>query len=295
MACRKDDKMKVNSVFKSNEGKEKILNFYNRKLDQWPIKYKERYIATDYGETYIIESGCDKSPPLVMIHGSSTNSSMWIGDVERLSKDYHIILIDILGEPGKSSENRHSLTNSDHADWIKQILEALNIENASFVGNSLGGWMILKFATCYPHLVNKIVLLATSGISPVRPSFSIKLIPFLLMGSRGLKHINQIVYGSTKFPDEVIEISNLIMSNFKPRVGSIPVFSDNELERLTMPLLFIGGEKDALLPTLKTAKRLNNVLPHAEVIVLKNRGHVIIDVLDDILNFLSSDIRENAM
>jgi pimeloyl-ACP methyl ester carboxylesterase len=165
-------------------------------------------------------------------------------------------------------------------------MRRLSIDKSIFIGNSLGGWMTLKFAVNFPNKVEKLVLLATSGVTNSKISFLFKAIFYLSRGEKGVIGMNKLVYGIDDIPDEVIEVSNLVMKNYNPRTGSLPIFNDDELKKLDMPVLFIGGEKDSLLPTNKTVKRLQKLIPDIDAIILKGRGHVIFDVLDDIMNFL---------
>ncbi|WDV46509.1 alpha/beta hydrolase [Clostridiaceae bacterium M8S5] len=274
------------SIFKSNEGKKAIIKHYETTMELWPLPYEEEYINTRYGKTYVVKSGDIAKQPLILIHGSCSNSSMWIGDVLELSEHYYVIAIDIIGEAGKSDENRLNLKSDEYALWIKDILDSLNISKAIFMGNSLGGWMSLKFAITYPNRVSKLVLLATSGIAPAKISFLFRSITLLMMGERGFKKLNQIVYGSDDVPIEAIEASSLIANNFNPMVGALPVFTDEEMSKIKNPVLFIGGENDALLPTKKTSERLLKLLPKAKTKVIKDRGHVIFGVTKDIVKFL---------
>lgn len=51
------------------------------------------------------------------------------------------------------------------------------------------------------------------------------------------------------------------------KVGSLPFFTHEELGKLIMPTLFIGGENDALLPSVKTANRISKLLPKSKTLV----------------------------
>ena len=65
-------------IFKSENKKREIINFYNKILERWPVDYEEITINTKYGDTHILLSGNEDNPPLVLIHGSASNSAMWI-------------------------------------------------------------------------------------------------------------------------------------------------------------------------------------------------------------------------
>ena len=279
--------MKNNSIYKSNEGKTLIINQYENIIKEWPVSNDIVNVNTSYGNTFIIASGKKENKPILLMHGSSTNSSMWMGDIEKLSKNHRVYAVDIIGEPGKSDENRPDMMDNHYGKWIDEILDALNIEKAVFVGNSLGGWMALKYAVYMPKRVEKLVLLATSGITPAKLSFLFKAAPLMLLGEKGINILNKIVYGKEAVPEQVLKFCNLIMKHYNPRMGSLPVFTDQELSRLTMPTLYIGGEDDALLPSKKIADRIDKLLPQSKTMVLQNTGHVLINVVDYVISFLA--------
>ncbi len=69
------------------------------------------------------------------------NSVMWSKDMQKYSYNYRVYAIDILGEPGKSDENRTSLSGSYYADWLKDVFNILSLEKVNIVGISLGVWL----------------------------------------------------------------------------------------------------------------------------------------------------------
>lgn len=278
--------MKNTSIYKSTEGKKLIEEHYKNIIKTWPVEKEFINIKTSFGNTFIIASGERENNPIILLHGSSTNSAMWMGDIEKLSESHRVYAVDIIGEPGKSDENRPDLDGNQYGEWLDEILDHLNIEKVTFIGNSLGGWMALKYAAFRPEKVEKLVLLATSGIAQAKISFLFKAMILMPLGKKGIDKLNKIVYGNEPIPKDALEFGNLIMKYYKPRMGSLPVFKDEELNRLTIPTLFIGGENDALLPSRKTASRIDRLLPKSKTMVLENTGHVVINVTDKIISFL---------
>lgn len=273
-------------IFKSDEGRQLILSFYDQLLAQFNFEYRERNIDTPFGSTYILESGGEGLPPLFLFHGSSSNSAAWFADIEKLTQDFHIYSVDLIGDAGHSAETRLDMKTDAYAEWVRAIFDGLGIEKASIMGNSLGGWMGLKFASVYPEKVEKLVLLAPSGIAPVRLAFILQLILFSLRGKQGAEAITQMVYGKDEIPQEVIDFIEVISTNYNPYTGEVPVLSDSEMTRINLPLLFIAGEDDQLTNAPKSAKRLNRLLPQSKVVVVENTGHVIYNVLDYVIPFL---------
>jgi pimeloyl-ACP methyl ester carboxylesterase len=123
-----------------------ILSSYNQLLAKCSVPYEELIIDTRYGKTYIIASGEKSLPPLILLHGSGSNSSMWIGDIAKYSKHYRVYAVDIPGDPGKSEEKQYSLKSPAYSEWMDDILRSLQLQKASFIGISLGAWMAINFA-----------------------------------------------------------------------------------------------------------------------------------------------------
>ena len=68
----------------------------------------------------------------------------------------------------------------------------------------------------------------------------------------------------------------------------IPLFSDAELKRLSMPTALYVGAKDVIFHSEKSANRLGALLPHAKIHVLPEAGHAVINITDKISDFLAS-------
>ncbi|NLW91205.1 MAG: alpha/beta hydrolase [Syntrophomonadaceae bacterium] len=101
--------MKEAPVFKSESGWQAIMAGYDEILGRWPIPYESIMVPTRHGLTHIIACGKKDSPPLLLLHGSSSNATMWIRDVKIYAEKYRVYAVDLPGEPGKSEPVRSSL------------------------------------------------------------------------------------------------------------------------------------------------------------------------------------------
>lgn len=277
--------MQTKLAFKSREGKAAVLKFYDSLLEQWPVPNEKLYVDTRYGKTFIIANGEKSAPPLVLLHGSAMNSIMWLADAREYSRYHRVYAVDIPGEPGRSDEKQLPLNGTAYAEWLEDVFDALSIEKANLIGISLGAWLSVKFAVCYPERVNKLVLLCPAGIGRQKISFLFKALAHMVFGEKGMDRLSQKVNGNQPIPDVVIKYQRLIGKNFNYRRGIIPLFTDSELKRLTMPTILFVGDKDIMFHSLETARRLENLLPHANINVLPGTGHVIINIADKIIKF----------
>ncbi len=100
--------MNTEQIFKSAMGKAAILSYYDSVLDRWPVPYESLHVPTSLGDTHIIACGDKGNPVLVLLHGSSANATMWVGDVSEYSQSFRVYALDIPGEPGKSAAARRS-------------------------------------------------------------------------------------------------------------------------------------------------------------------------------------------
>jgi len=259
------------SVYQSPEKKEIFRAVYNNILSTMP--FAKRTITTPFGETFLLEAGDPAKPAVVLLHGSCSNSAFWFNDLMALMNDYHVFAADIPGEAGNSSEYRLSLDEQDYADWMAGVLDALNLPRASIAGNSLGGWMALKFATTYPARVEKLMLFASGGLAPIRADF-LERAQAAVAAEESLS-FDEDVAGDEQIPKEILDFINLILDSYYPLNIPMPLFSSEQLNTLTMPVLYVAGLRDELLDSPAGEAALRAGVPHAEIHMLPEAGHMI--------------------
>lgn len=275
--------MSTVQVFKSEAAKNAIRTRYNQILSVFP--FQQRYVDTAFGRTFLLEAGAAENPALVLLHGSCTNSAFWFGELSALSSTHHVLAVDILGEAGNSEENRLDLASEDYADWLADVLGICGVERPVIMGNSLGSWMALRFAAKYPDRIAKLVLLAPAGLSGISPEFLEKA-KSLSLGDKPMTMDSSVSQG-IEIPGEVLEFMNLILAGFNPISDGLPIFTDAQIRQLTMPVLFVAGAADVMIDMATAAKRLGQLVPHAEIHLLPGMGHMIVNALEYVVPFLA--------
>jgi pimeloyl-ACP methyl ester carboxylesterase len=278
------------SIYKSTAGQAEILALYNQVLSRWPVPCEHINVSTRYGDTFVLASGVLSAPSLVLLHGTGSNSATWAHDVIKYSQHYRVYAVDIPGEPGKSDPNRFTWDGPAFADWLDDVLNGLNVARVSLGGMSLGAWATIKYTLYKPEQVEKVVLICPSGIYPPRLSFTLKMMGFSLLGEWGLNRMKRLIFQNTPLSDEADLFFTLVGKHFKFRVGSPPLFTDEELQSLTMPILFLAGEKDVLLNSQKSAERLQRLVPDLTTNLLKEDGHAAINLAARVMPFLTDEV-----
>jgi pimeloyl-ACP methyl ester carboxylesterase len=269
------------SVFKNEAGRDKVRAYYNRVLSQFP--FGQRYVNTAFGPTFMLTAGGEQNPPVILLHGSCSNSAFWFPEIMALSNHFRVYAVDIIGEAGNSEEYRPDLNSNAFALWMKDVLDALGIESAVLIGNSLGGWMALKFATAFPKRVSRLILIASSGLAQIRPQFLHNV--DTARQEDGTVPVDPAIIGEKSIPKVVLDFMNLIAENYSP-IQELPVYEDEQLQRLNMPVLFIDGEDDAIIDAQTSARRLSRLIPSAVISLLPNCGHVVTNSAETIIPFL---------
>lgn len=95
--------------------------------------------------------------PVILLHGSGPGATGWSnfsGNIEALARQFRVLAVDM---PGWGLSDACTVDRLDHVDAVIQFMDALCIEKAAFVGNSMGGQTSLRLATEYPERISHLV------------------------------------------------------------------------------------------------------------------------------------------
>ena len=279
----------MENLYKSEKGRNMVLGKYKEILAKWPVSNNQFIVKTSFGDTFVIESGSKEKLPLILLHGSVANSSTWFNDVVLLSEEYHVFAIDSIGEAGLSASSRPAYESGAYQEWISEVTAGLGLANCSIVAMSLGGWMALSYATTYPDKVDSLVLICPGGLAPEKSSFLWKAVIFSLLGKWGKKKTLKLIGAEQSSQDMVTDLSlaHLTFEHFKPRTAKMPIFSEQSLSKLSMPILMLFGDSDQLIPADKSIERLKQFAPHSKIELLPDTGHLIVNQTYKIMQFLT--------
>lgn len=273
----------MSEIFRTAAGGKSVRERYRAVLEQWPVPASRVRLGTRAGETFVLVSGPVDGPPVVALHGSGGNATTWMADIAVWAPHLRVYAVDVIGEPGLSAPARPELGSSAHVEWLDDVFDGLGLDAAAVVGMSLGGWLAVDYASRRPSRVSRLVLLAPGGIGRRKSGWLLRALPFFAMGAWGRRRVVRIVTGV-----ELGAVASSIgqtFGEFRPRT-EIPVFADDVLERLTMPVLAVVGDRDAMIHSGQTTRRLAALVPHADVRVVPGAGHLLLGQAGAVLEFL---------
>jgi pimeloyl-ACP methyl ester carboxylesterase len=104
-----------------------------------------------------------EGPLIVLIHGITSTSDVWLGAMARLAEHYTVVAPDLLGH-GRSAKPRGDYSLGAYASGARDLLGVLGFERGTVVGHSLGGGIALQFAYQYPEYTERLVLVSSGGL-----------------------------------------------------------------------------------------------------------------------------------
>ena len=248
-------------------------------------------------ETFYLDAGPRDAPVVVFLHGlGATNVSMMPTFVG-LARDHRVIAPDLpgFGESGKPLDVLYGF--AFFTRWLIAFLDALLIDKASFVGNSMGGRISLEVGLRHPERVDRLVLLAPSmawrsyrQLAPLarllRPEMA--LVPIPLLRAQVLVTLRSLF--ANEVPAAWLDAGvDEFLHAFSTARGRIAFFAAarqiyledphgergfwERLGKLKAPSLFIWGDRDWLVPKA-FARHTTDAVPHATSVVLEGCGHV---------------------
>ena len=76
-------------IYRIAGGKADRRGGYRAALQRWPVPCRQLTLPTREGETFVV-SGEHHATPMVLFHGSGTNTAVWMRDVAVWSRHYRV-------------------------------------------------------------------------------------------------------------------------------------------------------------------------------------------------------------
>lgn len=226
---------------------------------------------------------------LVLIHGILDSAYNWKRNMEALAQGYRVWAVDIPGFGFSTRLTERVYTFKNFAGWVRDFMNAVEIQRPDIVGHSMGGAITLQFAHDYPQRVNKIVLLDPAAYwwipAPVRWAARIPWLPRALGGlAINSKRLHAALWrlAVRNSPFDATEVARrsrhlrvrgtldaLIALAASPRATDLP----RGLNRIVAPTLVVWGENDLVLPK-EHGERLARDLPNAQLQIIPEVGHI---------------------
>ncbi|MBK5308105.1 MAG: alpha/beta hydrolase [Frankiaceae bacterium] len=116
--------------------------------------FVDRLLPGADGATINVADWPGTQGPLVCVHGLTSSSRAFAGLASELP-DVRLLAVDCRGRGESSKEGPFGMRQ--HAEDLAAALDAAGIERATFVGHSMGAYVVEAFAAAYPERVEQLV------------------------------------------------------------------------------------------------------------------------------------------
>ena len=220
-----------------------------------------------------------EKPSILLMHGSGLTHIVWsLHEQFYASQGYNILSVDL---PGHGNSDGPSLKSIEEiSDWVKSLMNVLNIKKIIIIGHSQGCLVGIDFASRYPNLINSLVLVAGCYKMPVNQDLinyaeagDEKAILLMMKwgyeGSKAFIGGNPVkkIINSSREIREVLAVDLNACNNYKGGKES--------LEKINCQTLCIFGDLDKMVP-LEVGNKMTSMIKNSEKKIINNCGHMII-------------------
>lgn len=237
-----------------------------------------------------------QGPPLMLIHGFGGSMWNWEHQVYALSTRHRVIIMDLLGS-GLSDKPALAYTPARMSQFFSAFMNALGVERATLIGNSMGAGLAMAMALDHPDRVARLILIAGFPPDPYQSIASPRYRRFLdhrpplwlgvignRLAGRGVTRamLEEIIHDHSLITPLVIERSfrNRQISGFLPPLYSLldhiqdwTTTYGRRLHEITVPTLVLWGTHDRVLP-YHVGEELHRLIPQSHLHAIPETGHM---------------------
>lgn len=262
--------------------------------DPIPTPSQTRNVTVGARNIYVAEFG--SGTPLLLLHGGgpgASGRSNYIRNIGPLAQHFRVLVPDLPGYGQSCKQVDAADPFGDQAAAMLGLLDALDIEFAHVVGNSLGGACALRMALDSPQRIGRLVLMGPGGIgiSQGQPTDGLKrLLGYYAGEGPSLDKLRRficedLVFDASQVSEEVLQ--ERYAASIDPEVVANPPLRapkdleafkrldfllDPRLPTLVTPTLVIWGVEDRVNPPAGAAA-LQQRLPACDTVLFSRTGH----------------------
>lgn len=253
-----------------------------------------RDVSTPSWNIHYNEAGPPDGPPVVLLHGGGPGATGWSNyspNIEAIAAaGLRVIAPDL---PGWGQSDEVDFSTYDHVEAVCELLDALGIEKAALVGNSMGGHTSLRMAIERPDRVSHLITMgAPIQMKPILfsagggPSEGLKIMgqAYADPSPEGMKRLVEVmVYDKARFASpELSEQRSAAVAKRPEHIANvakgapnapIPIWVDlHRIPEIKVPSLLIHGRDDRVV-TFESALYLAANIPDSRAHLINRCGH----------------------
>jgi pimeloyl-ACP methyl ester carboxylesterase len=233
----------------------------------------------------------------VFIHGLSGSWQNWLEQLPVFAAEHRVITLDLPGF-GHSPMPAERISISGYGRLLDGVLDALEIDAATVIGNSMGGFVGAELAIAFPQRVERLVLVSPAGLSTYGHRHGTRALPIL-------RRLEPLIAACTGWvaahSQEIVRRPRLRDVTLKAvarhpaqlpaplaaeqlrgagKPGFIQALEANlvydirkRLPEIACPTLIVWGDHDLII-TVRDASVFTELIPNSRRVIFEDTGHV---------------------
>jgi pimeloyl-ACP methyl ester carboxylesterase len=236
-------------------------------------------------------------PALLFVHGLSGSWPNWLEQLPVFAAGRRAIALDLPGF-GRSPLPSRDVSIGDYADTLASLLDALEIDTATVVGNSMGGHIAARLAIRHPHRVERLVLVAPAGLSTHQDRHIVRSLGTLSHMEHGLSAYGSWIAAHADTISRRPRLRDATFGLIVPHPGQLPaplvaeqirgtgkpgfvpalraIVEDDlrpRLGEIACPTLIVWGDRDRVI-TMRDAQLFHELIPGSRKVLYEDTGHM---------------------
>ena len=138
-------------------------------VEEYTHEGTSNFVDASIGKLHYHEAG--EGPALILLHGSGPGVTGWAnfkGNLGVFSKHFRTLILDMPGYGGSPDIEGNPIVNAVQS--VISFMDALGIERANILGNSLGGIVGSSVAAAVPDRVIRLTTIGGMGVNIFTPA-----------------------------------------------------------------------------------------------------------------------------
>jgi len=287
-----------------------FIPWNSQSLDEWAKKYAAgRFVNLDGYSTHYIEKG--EGEPVILMHGFFYDSYMWDKNIDALADRFKVYALDLWGF-GYSTRELMDYGYPLYADQLLKFMDALNVQKASLIGQSMGGGTCIFFSVRHRDRVNKLILVDSAGMPHTLPLLGkVTILPKVGEFLLGLKSnfyrkmalATNFIYDKKFITDNYFEnitrfhkikgTTEALLKILRKQFFHTLLNEVHRLGEMDVPILIIWGRHDKAVP-LERGQEMHRILRGSRLEILERTGHCPHDEQSQKFNQLAVDFLSSS-
>jgi 2-hydroxy-6-oxonona-2,4-dienedioate hydrolase len=271
----------------SQAGKTHFATFWEEIAD---LEHTLRYVDAGGYRTRVLDfTGVGpEAQTVVLASGTSGHIEAWTQNIRAfVEAGFRVVGYDYPGH-GYTSLTNHPLEIRDYEEHLLALLDALALERVHLAGESLGGWLALKFAPKHADRLHTVILSAPGGRMVTEPqldrtqSVSAQAVSEPTF-ENVKKRLQVVIHDPEKITDELVRVRQAIYARDGFSMAYVSALreperrwrnrvTDDDFAAVPVPALMVWTDNE---PTGDQAEgeRLCGLIPDGEYLLVRGASH----------------------